>query len=154
MAKNKELQGLGGWLVVVGFNVVTTPLFLVAEVYPLFVAIFSEGGLTTVPPPGSKSSHPFWKPLLFTEVGVISAFVLASFYLAILFFSKNKQFPQLYVGFLVLVAVFSLANSLVVHAIDPTSSIFNQSVTGPFLQTLIWGSYMAASERVKVTFVQ
>ena len=78
MAKNKELQGLGGWLVVVGFNVVTTPLFLVAEVYPLFVAIFSEGGLTTVPPPGSKSSHPFWKPLLFTEVGVISAFVLAS----------------------------------------------------------------------------
>jgi len=42
---HNEYEGLGGWLILVGLGIVVSPIRIIAQVYPSYSAIFSDGTL-------------------------------------------------------------------------------------------------------------
>ena len=53
MVAEKNLQGLGGWLVLVGIGVVVAPLRLLFMVFPAFIEMFSNGYWDALTTPGT-----------------------------------------------------------------------------------------------------
>lgn len=62
MAEEKNLEGLQGWLILVGIGVVVGPLRDIAQVFPLYFKIFRSGDWSVLTTPGSEAYHPAWAP--------------------------------------------------------------------------------------------
>lgn len=43
MAEEKNLEGLGGWLALVGLGIIISPLRVIGMVFPTYSEIFSNG---------------------------------------------------------------------------------------------------------------
>lgn len=88
------------------------------------------------------------------NIGLVIAWVVA----AILYFSKKKSFPRLYIGLFVFSMVFILADAVATSAVLPRKSVFDQETMQQFGRTLIasliWIPYMLRSKRVKATFIR
>lgn len=157
MAKEKKLEGLGGWLILVGIGVILSPLRIIAQVLPIFSQIFSSDSWAVLTTPGALAYHPLWAPILLAEIGINSVLVLAWIYMAFLFFSKKKIFPKLFIGISVFTLVFILVDALAIKAILPDEPVFDPVTAREFLRslvgTIIWVPYMLTSKRVKATFV-
>ena len=95
MNNSNELNGLRGWLILVGMIVVIAPFRTAYEYGPLFYSIFTDGTFEILTTLGSESYHHLWGPLLVFEAVSNSLMVLASFCLIYLFFSKHYLFPRI-----------------------------------------------------------
>ena len=158
MNENKDLKGLGGWLILVGLGVVLAPLRLLIMVVPLYQPLFEEGMWEALTTFGSEVYHPLWGPLLIGEIAFNSIMILASIYLIYLFFSKHYMFPKVYIGILLISLIFIPFDSWLVTFILPDEPMFDPDTTKEFARTLIasiiWIPYMLVSKRVKATFVE
>ena len=160
--KNKnnpnKLSSLGGWLILVGIGVVTSPFKVMSEVIPVFIELFESGNWEIMTTPGTTSYHPFWSSLIIGEILVNSIFIIASFYLIALFFTKKKNFPKWYIGICLFSLLIVLIDSLLLQIILPNEPFFDLETIRAFLPTLltlvIWGPYLLFSKRVKATFIK
>ena len=158
MTKQKDLAGINGWLILVAIGVIVSPVrlgYLVASTYP---DIFSDGtweALTTV---GSAAYHPFWQPLLTGEIIINGALILASLYLAYLFFTKQAAFPRWFIGIAVFSLAFIFADAFAVKMVLPAEPVFDpdtvREVMRAGIMVAVWVPYMLVSKRVKATFVK
>jgi hypothetical protein len=155
----KDLNGLRGWLILIGLGIVLTPIRMVGQVAPQYIDIFNsadEFGLLI----NSASEHyvPFLHSLIIGEM-LVNLLVLSGWlYAAYLFFSKQKIFPKWYIGLqvstLVLIALSSVFTSLVieeVRAFDPETT---KELGKQVVAMAIWIPYMLVSKRVKATFTR
>ena len=136
-ADDNKLNGLGGWLILVGINVVITPI--------VFLVVLLQFDQKT------------WDPVLIGVIIYVGVAFVASCILVYLFFSKHQLFPKVYLGFLsVFFVVIPLTAWLVISLISE-ESFFNLEVTqvigGKIIFVAIWGSYILQSKRVKKTFI-
>lgn len=158
MNDNRELKGLGGWLILVGLGVVIGPFRMVAEVGPLFYSIFTDGTFEILTTPGTEAYHPLWGPLLIFEAVFNSLMVLASFCLIYLFFSKHYVFPRIYIAIVLLSLFFVPLDAWIGSFVVTDEPIFDPATAKEFARTLIaaviWVPYMFVSKRVKATFVE
>jgi hypothetical protein len=151
-----QFQGLGGWLILVGFGLCAGPLLRCANIAKNWEGFFSLDSWQAVALPHSDQYHPLYAPLLIFEIlGFI--FLLGLNLLTIaLFFSRCRMFPNAYIALIVSNALFLLVDEIVGNAIPLVAGNSNSSsgraVFGAFLTVLIWGSYMFKSRRVKATF--
>ena len=157
--KNEEnLQGLNGWLIMVGLGIVISPLKIISFYLIDYLKIFSDGTWFALTTPGAESYHHLWAPLILGEMAVNGGLVLGWGCIAFLFFSKKKIFPKCYIGILLFTLVFILADALVVKVIRPDRPFFDvetmQTFAHALLAVLIWVPYMLISVRVKATFVK
>lgn len=153
-----DLNGLGGWLILVGLGVVLSPfrlLYFAATTYP---PIFIEnywGALTAV---GSLAYRPYWGSLLIGEIVINSALVLVGFSLIYLFFSKHYLFPKVYIAVLVFSLVFIGADAWLVSLVLPEEPMFDPDTLREVARALggvvVWVPYMLVSKRVRATFVR
>jgi hypothetical protein len=159
------LEGLGGWLILIGFNVVVTPLKQLLDFnksydeYTEALSRFFSSDMMTLMFSGEKPDalHLFLVILLEFSVGLIIIFLLT--YLAYLFFSKKTGFPglfiKIYIGILIYSVIDMYATSLLPIAmgggvIDKESWT---QIAGMTFFTVVWVMYMLKSVRVKATFV-
>ncbi len=68
MDNQNEPAGLGGWLILVGIGVVLSPIRLLISSAITYFPIFSDGTWQAVTTVGSEFYHPFWGPLLLSEI--------------------------------------------------------------------------------------
>jgi len=155
---NKELEGLGGWLILVGFGVVVSPIVIGIETFSAFATLFVHGGWEVLTHPESESYHPLWAPIIIAETAFNIAATIAWLVLAFLFFTKSRWFPRVYIVVVVFSFVFLLADSIVISAILPGHPIFEAEAGREVLRSIvgivIWVPYMLVSKRVKATFVR
>ena len=158
MSKEKELKGLGGWLILVGLGVVLSPFVLVYAFGPMFYTIFTDGSFEMLTTPGTEVYHALWSPFLITEALYNTIMLFASIYLIYLFFSKHYLFPKVYIILVTISLIFIPLDSWAYTFILPDEPIFDPETMKQFLRTLgaamIWIPYMLVSKRVRETFVE
>lgn len=147
-------EGLGGWLLLVGFGVCVKPLVLVAQMLaPGQTAVFRHRTWELLASPASPNYSPVWAPLLMGELLFNLTLLAASIVLLVAFFARRQIFPRLFIAVLVLNVVFigldGAAASLVSGAKGDSGDVGRM-----MLMAFIWVPYMLRSRRVKATFVR
>lgn len=89
-AGGKNLEGLGGWLILVGSNVVLSPFVIAARTYKSYAEMFASGVWDVLTSPDSMAYHALWAPLAIGEIILNSALILAWIYIAFLFFETES----------------------------------------------------------------
>lgn len=143
--RENNLQGIGGWLIVLAIGLALGPFALLlglGGVLLLFLGPESQRLL---------AGHPGFGGVLFFQA-VASAILLAAFViLNFLFYKKKKIFPRAAMAFLVLNFVLDVAVHQMMQQYFP-----KYPATDAFLSlalAAIWIPYLLISQRVKLTFV-
>ncbi|MCP9495012.1 MAG: DUF2569 domain-containing protein [Pyrinomonadaceae bacterium MAG19_C2-C3] len=150
-------EGIGGWLILVAIGVVISPLRLLAFTVGTYPEIFSSGAWQILTTPSSEAYNPMWAPFLVGEILINTGLILASLYMAYLFFSKKTNFPKWYIGIACFSLVFVIIDAFAMKLVMPDEPIFDSDTIKELLRSLfaviIWVPYMLVSKRVKATFV-
>jgi hypothetical protein len=158
IAEEKNLAGLGGWLILVGLGIFASPIRIVMQLGPQYMGIFSDGSWSVLTTPGSEAYNPLWAPILIAELGINAALILVWGYIGYLFFTKKSVFPKWYIGILIFTLIFILVDTLAIKAVLPDEPLFDPDTLKELGRTLvavlIWVPYMLVSKRVKATFVK
>lgn len=153
----RNLNGLNGWLIVVGIGVVAAPIILVAKFIPLYGQVFTSGVWTAISTPEGLHYNPKLAILIGSEVFFNTLITTISLYLIYLFFSKKKLFPKLYIYLSAFSLLFLIIDGLSYLYIFPEEPFFDKetikSLSQLSINILIWVPYMCFSKRVKLTFV-
>ena len=153
-----HLEGLGGWLILVGLGVTLAPLRLVAQVLPPYIRMFSDGSYAALTTPGAAAYNALWMPLLLVEIAINIGLVLSWIYLAIAFFGRRRQFPKRYIGIICFTLAFQIVDAWAVSAVARHVEAFDAQTASEIVRTVIaaviWIPYMLTSKRVKSTFVR
>ena len=158
MTEEKKLEGLGGWLVLIGLGIVISPLGIIGSVFPIYSEIFSNGSWEVLTTPGTEAYNSLWAPIIYGAIAINGALAIAWIFVAFLFFSKKRVFPKWYIGMLLFTLAFIFVDAMAVKAVLPNEPIFDSEMTKELGRSLvvclIWIPYMLASKRVKATFVK
>ena len=158
MTEENKLEGLSGLLVLVGLGIILSPILVIAQTFPVYSEIFSNGSWEVLTTPGTKAYNPLWAPILICEITINIALVFAWLFIAFLFFSKKKIFPRWYVGILLFTLVFLLVDAFSIKLVLPNEPVFDPDTSKNIIRsvvvTLIWVPYIFMSKRVKATFVK
>jgi uncharacterized membrane protein YhdT len=156
--QKQDLNGLGGWLILVGFGILASPLRILAFVFPTYSKILSDGSWEKLTTPGEPAYHALWGPIMGMEIAVNCLFMAAWLYIAYLFFSKKRAFPTWYVCMHLITLAFILLDAIAIKLVLPDEPIFDadtaKELARSVVQSVVWIPYMWMSERVKATFIK
>ena len=68
MSEEKNLEGLGGWLIIVGLGIILSPIKIVVQTIPIYPDIFSSGAWERLTTPGSEVYNQLWAPIIIGEM--------------------------------------------------------------------------------------
>lgn len=155
MDNQKNLNGLSGWLVLVGFGLVFSLIRLLYISIVSFSDLYADGVWTLLTSTASNSYIPYWGALVLFELTFNIFSFVASSYLIYLFFKKNILFPKTYI-FVALITVVMIGVDILATMVILPDSTFDESGVKEFFRSfvgaLIWVPYMLKSKRVKNTF--
>lgn len=158
MTDKEELNGLGGWLILVGVGIVLSPLRLLFIFIPTYTEIFLNGTWTELSTKDSGAYNPYFSSLLAGEMVFNCIILMTSVYLIYLFFTKHYLFPKVYICLITATLIFIPLDAYLVSAILPDIPMFDPDTTKEFMRSgiaaIIWIPYMLVSKRVKATFIQ
>lgn len=158
MTEEKNLEGLGGWLILVGLGIVVAPLRIIGVLFPTYAEMFANGSWAALTTPGTEAYHPLWAPILYAEMAINVGLILTWLFIAFLFLLKKRVFPKWYIGILLFTLVFIVLDALALKAVLPLEPVFDTSTITELgrslVAVLVWVPYMLVSKRVKATFVK
>ena len=153
-----DMVGIKGWLILVAIGVVIAPFRLIAFMLNTYPELFTTDAWQSLTSQFGDYYHPYWEPLLLSEMLFNTLITLASLYLIVLFFKKKAQFPKWYIGIAVSSLIFIVADAFAIRMIIPDAPVFDGEtrleIIRGVLTVAIWVPYMLISERVKATFVR
>lgn len=152
--QNERHRGLGGWLILVGFALIFSPLVLGMNCIDSYLPIFSDGTWEIITDPNSDAYDRLWAPIILGELILNFGILIASVYLIYLFFSKSKRFPSWFIGLRVVEWLIVVLDGLAASLVLPDEQIIDGEVIRLLVVCLIWIPYMLRSKRVKATFVR
>lgn len=149
----KVNAGLSGWLALVGLGLIVGILMEVYELFGYFPLLADTYDI------------PGYLTFLQFEFLVTIVFTISLVYLLYLYFKKNKNFPKYYIIFLISTVIFALLDHFLLATLDvPTqeqqkiiNDVLSQNsgeVVKTIIVSIIWGTYMKKSKRVKATFIK
>ncbi len=160
---DKNLKGLGGWLVLVILGLFAVVLFQIYGVYES-VTMFTDGTVEFLSDPSSEVYIPGYGGLLKFEFIAEILFLAAGIYLIYLFFKKSRKFPKYYVPFLAIAVIYAIIDYALLSSvsvsgevkqiIDETLSEQGGEIGRAIISALIWGTYIKKSKRGIVSFVE
>jgi hypothetical protein len=158
LPEHPELQGLGGWLILVGFGLCMAPIVRASQLLKEWEGFFSIETWQAFAMPGSEQYHALFGPVLAFEV-LGNCFLLGTnVALICFFFGKRRLFPKLFIAFILSNALFLVVDEGVVgllpSVVDPQGTSTHSEVFKAVFQAIIWSLYMVKSRRVRTTFVQ
>ena len=153
-----ELEGLGGWLIMVGFGLCLAPIWRIVTVGSSWESFFSLAVWQNVTVPSGSSYHPLYAPLLMLEM-LANIFLLGVNLLALnFFFTKRRAFPKVYIAMLISSAAFLILDDAGVALVSAKhasgEAVSHKDAIRAVFTALIWSSYMVKSRRVQATFTE
>ncbi|WP_067587339.1 DUF2569 domain-containing protein [Endozoicomonas ascidiicola] len=157
MIKDKNLSGLGGWLLLVGFGLIFSSLRLLYFSITTFSDVYADGVWTLLTTSSLESYIPYWGTLIISEL-IFNVFSFtACVYLVYLFFRKSNFFPKAYIFvgvFTVAILIIdAFASILILPELNSFDDVGIKEITRSLVGALVWIPYMLKSKRVKNTFV-
>ncbi len=154
----EHLNGLSGWLILIGIILILSLIKTIPFIYTYYDAIFSSNVWSKISDYHSEGYN------FLLSVAVIGSLVLNIImflilvYTTDLFFNKKRIFVKWFT-FILVVSPFSLlANSLLINQFYPSEKLFELIESLPFLGSLfsvaLWITYLNHSKRVKATFTK
>ncbi len=158
MEQEKNIEGLSGWLILVGIGIIFSPIRIITSVLPIYKEIFENGYLKIVTTPGTEDYNVLWAPILFSETAINIFLVSIWIYIAYLFFTKKKSFPKIYISVMIFGLAFIVLDALAIKMVLPNEPIFDADTLRELFRSIIgvsiWVPYMLISKRVKATFIK
>lgn len=155
--ETKKLEGIGGWLILVGFIVIASPIRQMIFVAPFYSQLFLDGTLGEIFNPASPSYSPFLGAIIISEFTINLCIFFTWIYIAYLFFTKNHLFPLFFRSMLIFILIFIIVDALVVSAALPNQAVFDaetiKEAVRSAIAAAIWVPYTLLSKRVQNTFV-
>jgi transglutaminase-like putative cysteine protease len=143
-------EGLGGWLVLVGFGVLVRPLFLLAAMVKDQAQFFD---VVTWESFTAAGQHEALAAVVLAEVGVNLSLLVLSVAVLVAYFRKLRRFVPLFATQLVATPVVlildNVASTAVLGKSDPTGTA---QAAGALLPSMLWIWYLVKSRRVRATF--
>jgi transglutaminase-like putative cysteine protease len=155
---DKNLSGLGGWLVLVGIGRFFGPIGILVFICKS-AGSFSLWKWHTLTSPDGMAYQPGWAPLLILELLSNLSLLILGIFLLVLFFQRRRIFPRWFIFLMLWSAVAVVADAIAAATVVKTSStgLSAQTMTSIF-RTLfacsIWVPYMLKSRRVQMTFIR
>jgi len=147
---HEELEGLGGWLILVGIGITLSPVRILVNIVQTLPG-YGASTWSQLTTPGSPSYHALWAPGLLIELVANITLFVAACLLVYLFYRKKRQFPIVF-GWVILLHLFvQLIDALIIRVLP-----VNDKGTPNWawvLPAVIWVVYMLRSRRVRNTFV-
>lgn len=151
------VEGLRGWLVLVGVGFCLAPFRILKAIIEGAKAFEAETWvvLTT---PGTRAYHPLWAPVIIGET-ILNVLLLTVALVAVyLFFKKRRAFPGVAIGFLAAGLTVVILDLVVLQTIPAARAQIGVSEMGDVaragLGAAIWIPYFIRSKRVRATFVR
>jgi hypothetical protein len=158
MSEEKNLQGIGGWLILVAVGIVFTPIKKIMIKINLYPEIFSTGVWEDLTTQGNEAYSPLWAPSIIGEVLFSCGLIIVLLYMAYLFFTKSRNFPKWFVVIAIINVQFIAADAFIINMFLPSQSIFDPETIREFLRSVVtlvvWVPYMFVSKRVRATFIK
>jgi len=155
--ESNELQGLNGWLILVGLGILIAPIRMIVFLYTNYIEIFNTGIWEALTTSGTEFYVVGFGSLLMVEVSINILLLFSTIYLAYLFFTKKALFPKLYMAIVIFSFIFIIIDSYVASLVFPEEKIFDKETLRELAKSaiavFIWVPYMLTSKRVKATFV-
>ena len=147
---DRHLEGLSGWLILVGIGLAVSPFVILGQTLATNVPL-----LTSARYHAFLASHPALEGMIVFEVATNLIFVMVLAGLNFLFYKKKRAFPTYLILYLILQVIVISCDAFIVHGLLPAVSLAGSysAIARSFLGALIWIPYLVASRRVKVTFV-
>ncbi len=140
-----DLEGIGGWLILVALGLAVAPFNLLKGIYADLRILYSpqyQVGL---------SMKPGLASLILFEAVSNSVFFLALIVLNFFFYRKKKAFPGWMITYLAFNCAVILLDHVAVLRYNHSSQML--TVVRSLVVSLVWIPYYLRSERVKATFV-
>ncbi len=156
MTEENDLEGLGGWLILVAIGIVFSPIRILFVTIPIYSEIFSTGSWEILTTPGADAYNPLWGPIIIGEILVNGALIMVWLYIAYLFFTKNRVFPIFYIGIILFTLILVIVDAFSIALVLPDEPIFDLETSTELVRSIVacilWVPYMLISKRVKATF--
>jgi transglutaminase-like putative cysteine protease len=154
----RGLTGLGGWLILVGFGVVIRPFVVLATAVKNLGKSFNLRVWELLTTPGTEHYKPGLGALILTEYVNNTLLFAGSVLMVILFFSRKRMFPAVFIAILSFSFVATLADAAATQAIMSSAGaeVTKEYVAAGqvFVTMAIWIPYMLVSRRVALTFTR
>ncbi len=154
--EKKDLNGLAGWLLLVGFGLIIAVPRAIAAAARDFGPIFEDGVWKLLTTPGSGSFLPHFETIASLEIMLTIGFLALVIYTIKLYFSKSHKFPAFYIGvwlFTVFTNIFSTVGNSILSS-EPVMTDQNLiPIVAAAIMAGIWIWYMRVSKRVEATFI-
>lgn len=156
MNKEKNLEGIKGWLILVAIAVVINPIAGIIAILMLYYQLFSSGTWEVLTTQGNETYNSLWASILSGELLIAFCWILVCLYIAYMFFSKSRNFPKWFIGAIIFSIVFTVVDAFAVNMVLPNEPIFDPATVKKLsrfvLEFFIWLPYMLVSKRVSETF--
>lgn len=140
-----DLEGIGGWLVLVAAGLAMGPFILLNGIYTdlrVFYGAQFQAGL---------ARYPGLAALVLFEAVSNSIFLLSLILLNVLFYRKKRAFPGWMIAYLAFNCAVIVIDHIAALLYAPHAQMF--AVLRSVVGSLVWIPYYLRSERVKMTFV-
>lgn len=147
-----DLEGIGGWLILVAIGLVFSPLYILGTTAATYLPLLNNPSIAVF-----MESHPGLRAMLFFELVTNVIFVLFLLALNYLFFTKRRSFPTYFILFLVVQFVLMAGDLVLAHALLPNLPVSAKGATAlmrSLVGMAIWIPYFIVSKRAKATFVR
>jgi hypothetical protein len=158
LVEDGPFQGLGGWLILVGFGLCLSPFVRIITIGQNWEGYFSIQVWQSLALPQGASYHPLYAPLLIMEL--LGNMLLLGLNLLALgfFFAKRRVFPGLFITLILCNALFLILDdvgcSLIPSLAATASGKSHAEAIRATIYAMIWSLYMVRSRRVKATFIR
>lgn len=152
-ANSRHLEGLGGWLVLLGIGVVFRPLAQLLASKDIFNLIGNHVGWITLTDPESGGYVSGYASLVWSEAFSQGLFFAWSMVMIFQFFRRKPSLPRSLSALLLIAIVWEIVDYLFLVRLFPQEP----AATGPkiithVLFTILWVGYLHRSRRVRMTF--
>lgn len=141
----KDLRGIGGWLIVVALGLGFGPIGLLLALGASVLLLLSPEGQSLV------AAHPGVAGLLLFNAITDAILIVLLIVLNIVFYKTKKSFPRLAIGYLVVSFILEVAMHQMMLQYMPTYPSID--AFGSLVAAAIWIPYFLLSQRVKQTFI-
>ena len=156
---NSHLQGLGGWLILVGFSLLAGILIRLGR-FAKITPVYSSERWQSITNSASPDYNAMMPPVLLFELFTSITLFILLILLVVTFFQKKRIFPILFVTYLSLQFLTSALDVLLVYCTHHNSVLTHTNAASTaalgrlLLILILWGLYVSRSKRVKLTFVR
>lgn len=156
MDEEKNLSGLGGWLILVAIGLIFHFILIGYGFFNELNTIFFSGAWSLLCDPNSNMYVANFDWLISFEFICNSVYLILNGYVIYLFFRKNYKFPSFFIFFKITYVVFIISDVILCCIVLQFARDYSPDLKGIFrsiIYVCIWVPYMLTSVRVKNTFI-